>query len=73
MGHVGQTWVELLYVRPGIELGQREVQVGRNVDAIIMALLSETTVNFVGVTIHTGIIVKLATVYWNARLSGSRK
>ena len=59
MGHVGQTWVELLCVRPGIELGQREVQVGRNVDAIIMALLSETAVNFVGVTIHTGIIVKL--------------
>jgi hypothetical protein len=54
-------------VRLGIELEQREVQVGRNVDAIIVVLLSETVGNFAGVAIHTGIIVKLVTVYWNAR------
>jgi hypothetical protein len=49
-------------VRLGIELAQREVQVGRNVDAIIEVLLSETVVNFARIAIHTGIIFKLVTV-----------
>jgi hypothetical protein len=67
MGRAGQTWGRLLCVRLGMKLGQRGVQVGRNVDAVIVVWLSEIVIYFVEFAILTGIIDRLAIVYRNAK------
>ena len=61
MKYAGQTWGRLLCVLLEIELEQRELQVGRNVDATIAVLMSEIVAYFVGIVILTGIIDKLVT------------